>query len=206
MKKTLIAAAIVVGLTTAGIAAGGDVAALADKAVADSFKPGEGQDLSRLVQDETQKICSATRNNPSKAQATAILEREKATIQYPANGKLSGDWKEGEKLVKAGFAYRIGTIEPDDPKKERGGNCYACHAIDKKEVAAGNLGPSLTGYGKMRGAGEEILKYTYDKLYNPQSLVACSSMPRLGHNGILSPEKIAHIVAYLTDPESPVNK
>jgi sulfur-oxidizing protein SoxX len=31
-------------------------------------------------------------------------------------------------------------------------------------------------------------------------------MPRLGANGILTSEQISHIMAYLLDPESPVNK
>lgn len=43
-----------------------------------------------------------------------------------------GDWKKGQKYYTMGFAYRIGTVEPDDPKKDRGGNCYACHAADPK--------------------------------------------------------------------------
>jgi sulfur-oxidizing protein SoxX len=51
-----------------------------------------------------------------------------------------------------------------------------------------------------------MVKYTYEKLYNAQAFVACSSMPRLGHNGILKPEQIAHVTAYLLSPESPVNK
>jgi sulfur-oxidizing protein SoxX len=31
-------------------------------------------------------------------------------------------------------------------------------------------------------------------------------MPRLGANGFLTPEQIAHVVAYLVDPQSPVNR
>jgi len=105
-----------------------------------------------------------------------------------------------------GFAYRIGVIGPDDPKRDRGGNCYACHGADPKEVAFGTIGPSLTGYGKLRGTSDDIVKYTYEKIYNSQAFTACSQMPRLGHNGVLSPEKIADITAYLLSPESPVNK
>ncbi|MGF1644292.1 MAG: sulfur oxidation c-type cytochrome SoxX [Thiotrichales bacterium] len=205
MNKSLFAIALLAFASPVAYA-GGDLMARVDQLVKESFKPGEGQDLSRLVQDESQKVCSEHRNQPPEKLAAALVEREKGNLKYPADGKLMGDWKEGEKLIKAGFAYRIGNIEPDDPKKTRGGNCYACHALDKKEVAAGNLGPSLTGYGKMRGASEEIVKYTYDKLYNPQSMTACSNMPRLGHNGVLSPEQIANIVAYLIAPESPVNQ
>ena len=35
-----------------------------------------------------------------------------------------------------------------------GGNCYACHQITKKEISFGNIGPSLAGYGKLRGSSE----------------------------------------------------
>ncbi len=208
MRNRMMIAAVI-ACTSLAVLAGENMQAKIEKLVAASFKPGEGQDMSRLVQDETQKLCSATRNNPKAKDADALTAREKATIKYPADNKLMGDWKEGEKLVKGGFGMRIGTIEPDPPAKQKGGNggnCYACHAVDAKEVAAGNLGPSLTGYGKLRGQGEDMVKYTYEKLYNAQAFVACSSMPRLGHNGILKPEQIAHVTAYLLSPESPVNK
>jgi len=177
-----------------------------DKLIADSFPAGENQDLSRLKQDETLQACNQYRDNVPEKIAAAILDRETKAIKYPADGKLMGDWKLGQKYYSMGFAYRIGTVEPDDPKKDRGGNCYACHAADPKEVAFGTIGPSLAGYGKLRGASEEIVKYTYQKIYNAQAFNACSQMPRLGHNGLLTPEKIAHITAFLISPESPVNK
>jgi sulfur-oxidizing protein SoxX len=204
----LILSALMAGAFTAA-QAGEDMSAKVAKLIADSFKPGEGQDLSRLVQDETQKVCTVTRNNPSPAQAAAINAREQATIKYPEGNKLMGDWKNGEKLAKAGFGMRIGRIEPDPPARQKGGNggnCYACHAMDPKEVAAGNLGPSLIGYGALRGASDEIVKYTYDKIYNSQASVACSNMPRMGPQGILTPEQVADITAYLISPDSPVNK
>ena len=207
-KSTLIISMLLAGAF--GVAqAGEDHSAKVEKMVSVSFKTGEGQDHSRLVQDETQKVCSVTRNNPSDKQAAAINERERATIKYPDDNKLMGDWKNGEKLVKGGFGMRIGTIEPDKKDKQKGGNggnCYACHALDPKEVAAGNIGPSLTGFGALRGASDDIVKYTYDKLYNAQATVACSSMPRMGHNGILTATQVADITAYLVSPESPLNK
>lgn len=208
MKSKMMIAVMLAGASLS-VSAGENMQAKVEELVAASFKPGEGQDMSRLKQDDTQKLCSATRNNPSQKDAEALLARERDTIKYPADNKLMGDWKEGEKLVKGGFGMRIGAIEPDPVKKQsggNGGNCYACHAVDPKEVAAGNLGPSLTGYGKLRGQSEDIVKYTYEKIYNAQAFVACSSMTRLGHNGVLKPEQIAHITAYLISQESPVNK
>jgi sulfur-oxidizing protein SoxX len=180
-----------------------------DAMVAKSFPAGEGQDLSRLKQDETQKTCSVRANQPTSAEASEIIAREKQNIKYPASGNLMGDWKKGEKLTSSGFAMRIGVIEPDPVEKQKGGNggnCYACHAVSPKEVAAGNMGPSLTGYGKYRGTSAEMVRYTYEKIYNAQAFVACSNMPRIGHNGILTAEQVADITAYLLSPESPVNQ
>jgi sulfur-oxidizing protein SoxX len=208
MKTKLIVAALLSGACVSAQAAE-DMSALVEKYVAASFQPGEGQDLARLKQDETQKVCSQYRNNPPANIAAAIGEREAKNMKHPEGGKLMGDWKKGEKLFAGGFGMRIGAIEPDKADKQKGGNggnCYACHAADPKEVAAGNVGPSLTGYGKLRGTSDDIVKYTYEKIYNPQAFTACSNMPRIGHNGILKPEQIADITAYLLSPESPVNK
>jgi len=185
------------------------IEALAESYVAKSFTDDTPENLARVTKpDDTLKLCSRYRDNPPKNLADKLIEREKKNIKYPDNGVLMGDWKAGEKLVNAGFAMRLGKIEPDPLAKQKGGNggnCYACHAVSPKEVAAGNMGPSLIGYGSIRGMSEEIIKYTYDKLYNAQAFVACSNMPRLGHNGVLKPEQIADITAYLLSPESPVN-
>jgi sulfur-oxidizing protein SoxX len=37
-------------------------------------------------------------------------------------------------------------------------------------------------------------------------MFACSNMPRFGVNKVLSEQQIKDIVAFLFDPESPVNK
>lgn len=161
---------------------------------------------SRLLQDEAQRLCSQYRNQPPKAVRAKIEAAEKTGIVYPADGKLLGDWKEGAKLANSGRGGRIGKIQPDGPDVKKGGNCYACHGMAPKELAFGNLGPSLTGYGKQRGNSPEIIKYTYDKIYNAQAFNACSNMPRFGRHQWLTPEEIAHAVAFLIDPESPVNK
>jgi sulfur-oxidizing protein SoxX len=77
--------------------------------------------------------------------------------------------------------------------------------LDPREVNAGNVGPSLAAYGNQRGNAEAVAKYTYERIYNAWAFVPCSNMPRLGANGHLTPEQIAHVVAYLIDPQSPVN-
>jgi L-cysteine S-thiosulfotransferase len=157
----------------------------------------------RLVQDETQRLCSLYRNAPPNEVASAIIEREKATIKYPPDGKLMGDWKKGEKLAQSGYGMRF-TDYP--PRQENGGNCYACHQLDKKELSFGTLGPSLLEYGKARKYAEADVKAVYERIYNPQAAIACASMPRLGASGFLTIDQIKDLVAYVMLPDSPVNK
>jgi L-cysteine S-thiosulfotransferase len=61
-------------------------------------------------------------------------------------------------------------------------------------------------YGAQRGNSDVVIRYTYEKIYNAWAYYPCSNMPRLGHNGYLTPEQIAHVVAYLVDLQSPVNR
>ena len=135
--------------------------------------------------------------------ADAILAREKATIQYPADGKLMGDWKNGEKLAQSGYGGRF-TDYP--PRAENGGNCYACHQMDGKELSFGTLGPSLREYGKIRKYTEAEVKLVYERIYNPQATIPCGNMPRLGAAKFLTIEQIKDLVAFVMSPESPVNK
>jgi len=139
-----------------------------------------------IKQDMGQKLCSNPEGTVSADVVAKFLEEQKKLIKYPANGQLVGDWKKGEEL----FA------------NSRKGNCYACHCADPKELACGNVGPTLRFYGKR----QQDTKYTYEKIYNSWSYVPCSPMYRAGVHGILTPEEVAHIVAYLHSPESPVNK
>jgi L-cysteine S-thiosulfotransferase len=160
----------------------------------------------RLAQDQMQAACSYYHNEPPPDMAVRIVSEAQASIRYPADGKLLGDWKQGAKLAAISTGGHIGKIQPDPPGKPRGGNCYACHALTPQEVAAGNIGPGLTNYLKLRGNSPGTVKSVYDKIYNAQAQYACSLMPRFGHNGWLTPEQIADIVAFLLDAESPVNK
>jgi sulfur-oxidizing protein SoxX len=175
--------------------------ATVDRVVKESFtKLPEGW-AARLAQDETMQVCSQTRNQPSAAQADAIVARETKTVVFPADGVLLGDWKEGAKVAQNGRGGQFS----DPPGTVSGGNCYACHQMDLKEVSYGTLGPSLTNYGADRKYAAEDAKAAYAKVYNAQAAFACSSMPRFGHNGVLTEKQIKDVVAYLFDPNSPVN-
>jgi sulfur-oxidizing protein SoxX len=169
-----------------------------------SFKENGQAKLDRLDQDEVMAACSLyqTPDKLPKDIAQRLQESELKTIRYPANGQLIGNWKSGEAIAQSG----VGKQFNDDPGRPSGGNCYACHQLSRQEIAFGTLGPSLLGFGKLRGNSEEVRKYAFAKVYNAQAFSACSTMPRFGHNGILTEQQIKDVVALLLDPESPVNK
>jgi sulfur-oxidizing protein SoxX len=179
---------------------------LGDKMVATSY-PGMPESLTRrAVQDKAQRICTkigGARLTPEEAAEVVKLSRE--TMRYPASGNLVGDWKIGARLAYAGQGGRIvgGKVEK---VKENGALCSNCHALAPKEFNVGNIGPSLTGYGAQRGNSDAIAKLTYERIYNAWAYSPCSNMPRLGAGGHLTPEQITHVVAYLIDPQSPVNQ
>jgi L-cysteine S-thiosulfotransferase len=174
-----------------------------DAAVKAAFPTAPAEWQSRLAPDSTLKECSAHDNAPPKPVFDAIAAREKASIEYPPDGKFLGDWKKGEALAQSGYGMRF----TDYPAaRANGGNCYACHQITKRELSYGTIGPSLLEYGKLREFKEAEAKTAYEKIYNAQAAFPCSLMPRLGANKILSIEQIKDIVALLMSPESPVNE
>ena len=94
----------------------------------------------------------------------------------------------------------------DKTPHDNGGGCYNCHQLSHHEIAYGTIGPSLHNFAKLRGNSDDIVKYAYDKIYNSNAFNACTNMPRFGLHNWLTPEEITHVVAFLMDPESPVNK
>ncbi|MDE3010350.1 MAG: sulfur oxidation c-type cytochrome SoxX [Pseudomonadota bacterium] len=155
-----------------------------------------------LQQDAVQKLCSRPRSEVPAAEAERVQAEQAAQVVYPADGKYLGDWREGEKIAQNGRGLQFS----DDPKEPNGGNCYACHQLNPKEAAYGTLGPSLTGYGRLRGTSPEILKYTWTRIYNTQAINVCSMMPRFGHQRILTEQQLRDVMALLLDPASPVNQ
>jgi len=178
-------------------------AASVDAAIKSSWSDAAPEWQARLVQDETQKVCSQFRNAPPRNLAEAITARSKAAIVYPSDGKLMGDWKKGQSLAQNGYGGRF-TDYP--PRRENGGNCYACHQFDAAELSFGTLGPSLLNYGKDRKYKEAEVKAVYERIYDPHAAIPCANMPRLGASKFLTPEQIADLVAFVMSPESPVNK
>jgi sulfur-oxidizing protein SoxX len=169
-----------------------------------SFKATGQAGLDRLNQDETQRVCSelAPGKTPAKDVAEKIEKLNLATIRYPADGKLLGDWKNGEKIAQEGRGKQFS----DDVAGPVGANCYACHQLTPQELSYGTIGPSLYQFAKQRGYGADIQRYAYGKIFNADAFAACSMMPRFGHNQILTEQQIKDVTALLMDPQSPVNK
>ena len=178
----------------------------AERIVKHSFSAPQPQLLERLTQDRSQQICSKVGHAElTQPEAAEVVELARKSLKYPAGGKLVGDWKEGERLAHDGAGDRIqgGVLEK---RKENGGLCQNCHELAPGEINVGNIGPSLRAFGTQRGNTDETAKFAYEKIYNAWAYFPCSNMPRLGANGHLTPEQIVHLVAYLIDPASPINK
>lgn len=211
MRTALKFAALIL---TAGVIAGLPFAATAqtatkkaDPSVVDAYlhstfgkAPPEWQ--ARIKPDDTLATCNFYRNDVPSAEADKIVKRELAKVIFPADGKLLGDWKEGKKIANNGRGGQFS----DNDKTENGGNCYACHQMEKAEVSYGTLGPSLASYGKDRKFDPAEARNAFIKIYDSQAVLACSNMPRFGANKVLSEKQIKDLVAFLFDPESPINK
>lgn len=168
-----------------------------------SFKPSGQAGLDRLDQDETQRVCSNLAGKPPPPDVAQRIEKANlATIRYPADGKLLGDWKNGEKIAQEGRGKQFS----DDPAGPVGANCYACHQLAPQELSYGTIGPSLYQFAKLRGYGIDTQRYAYGKIFNSNAFAACSTMPRFGHNGILTEQQMKDVTALLMDPQSPVNR
>ena len=205
--KVTLGTALALALVAAGCATMGtqdDPHKAAVALMKKDFKTRGQATVDRIDQDEMQAAC--TRYSGDRAlpadEAQRIEKAQQATLRYPADGGYMGDWKSGEKVAQNG----TGKQWSDKPGKPGGGNCYACHELTKAELSYGTIGPSLYHFGRNRGFTQEAEKYVYGKVYNPDAYAACSSMPRFGHNGILTEQQIKDVVALLMDPHSPVNQ
>lgn len=210
LTLTVLSAALVAGCATSPSSA--DLDKLTTEIVKASFSDKGIVKATVLDTDETNRACSAADVAGQALDAKTAREIEALnlkTIKWPTDGKFLGDWKEGEKIAQSGR----GRTWNDSATTPNGGNCYNCHQIDKKEISFGTIGPSLYNYGKLRGvtdpesaASRAMVEYTWGKVWNSKAYNACSNMPRAGHMGILNETQIAHILALLLDPKSPVNQ
>lgn len=199
MNKYLMIAPLALGIHLA--TAADDMTAEFKQMMDGSFESSGIADKHRLYQLDFQAVCSSDRM-PSAERLKAIEAEQMKTIRWPSDGKYTGDWKSGEKIAISGR----GLTWSDKGDATNGGGCYNCHQLSHTEISYGTIGPSLLNYGKLRGNSEEMVKYTWGKIWNAKAYIACSNMPRNGDAEILTEAQIKDVMAYLFDPESPVNK
>ncbi len=215
MNKSIaiVAAATAAVLLAAGCATGPAAQDLDREALAvikASFRDQGIAKVDRLQQDLGQSACSSA-TPPSEAVAEQVMAQARAAVRWPTGGQYIGDWREGEKLAQNGRGMTW--TDSSAAAKDNGGSCYNCHQISKQEISFGTIGPSLYNYGKNRGVAnvtaptaQPIIEYTWMKIYNGKTYNACSNMPRFGHLGLLDEKQMAHLMALLLDPRSPVNQ
>jgi sulfur-oxidizing protein SoxX len=202
-RYSLFAAAMVTLVAAMPVAyADGDHRARALSMMKQDFVSKGQAKADRISEDGLQAICNRTGNKPPEHLAKQMEADQLAGVKYPADGKLLGDWKEGEKIAQSGRGFTWS----DNPGLPVGGNCYNCHQIAPRETSFGTVGPTLFNFGKLRGNTADMQKYAYSKIYNAKAHNLCSEMPRFGHIGALKEQQIKDLVALLLDPESPVNK
>ncbi|UFX43963.1 sulfur oxidation c-type cytochrome SoxX [Bradyrhizobium sp. 41S5] len=210
MTSLRIVAAALLGITASAAQIGCATAQTPAKAAPDfvdkylmsTFGKASPEWQARIKPDETLETCNKYRNDVPAVEAERIIARETAKVVYPADGELLGNWKEGAKVANDGRGGQFS----DPPGLASGGNCYACHQMESSELSYGTLGPSLTNYGKDRKYDPEEVKRAYAKVYDSQAFAACSIMPRFGANKVLTETQIKDIIAFLFDPQSPLNK
>ncbi len=156
--------------------------------------------MDRLSEDAVQAACNQHQDNPPQGVADKLQKDQFAAIKWPADGRLLGDWKSGERIAQDGRGMSW------SDKGGVGGSCYNCHQIGPRESSFGTVGPNLYQFAKLRGYGADIQRYAYGKIYNAKAYSLCSQMPRFGHAGALSEQQIKDLTALLMDPASPVNQ
>jgi sulfur-oxidizing protein SoxX len=185
----------------AGMALGQTTSTDVQKVLQRDFHPRGQATMERVVQDGVQRVCTESNDRPPAELAKMLEADQMNTIAFP-EGSLVGDWKRGEQIAQGGRGLQW----TDTSATASGGSCYNCHQLSPQETSHGTLGPSLLGFGKVRGNGPQMQRYAYGKIYNAKAYNLCSQMPRLGYSGTLSPEQIKDLVALLLDPASPVNR
>jgi L-cysteine S-thiosulfotransferase len=91
---------------------------------------------------------------------------------------VKGDPKQGRELVKS----------------RAKGPCTGCHLIPGEDIwPAGSVGPDLSVIGDRRLPDQ----YLFDFIWDARVFLPNTSMPPWGTAGFLSPDEVAHIVAFL---------
>jgi sulfur-oxidizing protein SoxX len=171
--------------------------------IASSFRARGQAGLDRLQQTPMQLACSVARPDHLAADVQRRIRSEALqAVRFPPDGRWLGNWQRGEKIAQSGAGLQYS----DAPDAPRGGSCYGCHRLSGTEIAFGTIGPSLYRYRERNAGVADAMRQTWIRIWNGHAFNACSTMPRFGDAGILTPEQIRDVMALLFDPASPVNR
>src|SRR5690606_7840197 len=79
--------------------------------------------MDRLKQDELQLACTQHRDRLPADLEKRLAAAQLSAIKLPADGKLMGDWKQGQRIAGSGR----GMTWSDKAGVPSGGSCYNCH-------------------------------------------------------------------------------
>lgn len=79
--------------------------------------------------------------------------------------------------------------------------CINCHSLPQDKRWSGNMGPSLIDYGDRQVDAQR----TYQIIYDPREVFPHTLMPPWGSSGLLSPQQIVDLVAYLNTLSARMN-
>ena len=138
----LAVAASFVVLGCASVDSGADMDALTAKMVKTSFRDQGIAKVDRLMQDESNAACSAADASGKpleSSRAQAIEAANLKTVQWPKDGKLVGNWKEGEKIAQKQPAgnQRQRKQRPASPEEAEQ---QAFHGLQRRDVLDQALG------------------------------------------------------------------
>ena len=202
IRTATILSAAAAALAVAFPATAGDPAPTAQEMIKRDFKSRGIATIDRVNQDGVQTLCNRTHDKPPKEIAERLEKDQLAGIQWPADGKLLGDWKAGEQVAQSGRGFTW-----SDKPGVTGGSCYNCHQIGPNEnVVRDGRARASTSSGRSAATAPDVQRYVYGKIYNAKAYNLCSLMPRFGYVGALTEKEIRDLVALLMDPGSPVNK
>ena len=172
-----------------------------------------GQDRPPRPASTTRKACNAAdvAGKPLDPQRAKRIEAENfKTIQWPADGKFLGDWKQGEEIAqngrgltwtdnaKVGQRRQLLQLPPD----HQGGDLLRHHRPQPLQLrqAARRHRPGEPG-------GQADASNTPGaRSGTPRPTTRAPTCRASGHMGILNEQQVRDIMALLLDPQSPVNQ
>jgi sulfur-oxidizing protein SoxX len=151
-----------------------------------------GEEFARVMlsQDKAQALCTQYRDKLPADLIPTFLAEQRALIKYPARRQAHGGLEERGR--RSSPTPSGATATPATRGWRR-----------RWPTAPWGRASSTTGTG---GQSEAVVRYTYEKIYNAWAFVPCSLMYRGGVHGLFTPEETADLVAFLLDPESPINR